>query len=302
MTFHTDLWVDYYDKGYECELELLDDVMKVAGGNAFRAMRLYLDKLGRYDRHIVHGESDGQVVVDRYELNERPPRKIVPDSPTGLPVFGEDTIVGEITRTSSYMDLSCQIPLFLVDYLIGHKGIEAVVELGSGAGEKLIGLYYHGCPRDIRLYGAEYSRFGREMNQRFVDADKDFDVSVHPFDLRRPDLSFVEEKGHVLYFTSWSIMFVQHLGPDIFRSMVASADRVTGIHFEPCGFQISSVDYPVSRIQESEAHSKAWNVDLVPMLEALHNEGLIKLEYLAKDVMMGGGLSHPLTIAIWHKC
>ena len=301
MTPHTD-WADYYDKGYECELELLDDVMKVAGGNAFRAMRLYLNKLGHYDRQVFEGERGGQVVIYRYELKERPPRTKVADSPTGFPVFGEDTIVGEITRTSSYMDLSCQIPLFLVDYLIGHKGIEAVVELGSGAGEKLIGLYYHGCPRDIRLYGAEYSRFGREMAQRFVDADKDLNVSLYPFDFRRPDLSFVEEEDHVLYFTSWSIMFEQHLGPDVFRSMVASADRVTGIHFEPCGFQILSADYPVSRIQESEAHSKAWNVNLVPMLEALHNEGLIKLEYLAKDVMMGGGLSHPLTIAIWHKC
>ena len=295
------MWADYYDKGYERELDLLDDVMKVAGKNAFRAMKMYLDKVGRYQRVVEHGESDGQIVIDRYELRERPPAKKVPDSPTGVPVFSEASIVGEITRISSYMDLSCQIPLFLADYLMERDGIEAVVELGSGAGEKLIGLYYYGCPRDIRLYGAEYSRFGREMLQRFVEADKDFDVSIHPFDLSRPDLSFVEEKGHVLYFTSWSIMFVQRIGPDVFRSMIDSADRVTGIHFEPCGFQIGAIDYPVSRIQESEAQAKAWNIDLVPMLEALHNEGLIELEYLAKDVMMGGGLSHALTIAIWHK-
>jgi len=296
-----DFWVDYYDKGYERELELLDDVMKVAGGNAYRAMRIHLNRLGRYDRYFASTVSDGQLVVDRYELNKRPPRKKRSDLPTGVPVFGESSIVGQITRTSSYMDQGCQIPMFLVDYLIEHESIEAVVELGSGVGEKLIGLYYHGSPRNIRLYGAESSLFGREMMQRFVDVDKDLDVSIHPFDLRRPDLSFVEEKGHVLYFTSWSIMFVQNLGPDVFRSMVASADRVTGIHFEPCGFQIATVDYPVSRIQENEAHSKAWNIDLVPMLEGLHNEGLIELEYLAKDVMMGGGISHALTIAIWHK-
>lgn len=31
------------------------------------------------------------------------------------------------------------------------------------------------------------------------------------------------------------------------------------------------------------------------------HEGLIELECLAKDVMMGGGISHAVTIAIWHK-
>ena len=101
-------------------------------------------------------------------------------------------------------------------------------------------------------------------------------------------------------YTSASIVAVQLIGPDVFRSMVASADCVTGIHFEHCGFQIPSVDYPASRIQEKEAHSKGWNVDLVPILEALHNEGLIELEYLAKDVMITRDAG-PLTIAIWHK-
>ena len=193
MAPHTDVWADYYDKGYEREIGLLDDVMKVAGGNAFRAMKMFLDKLGRYERRVEHGESDGQIVIEKYELKELPPRDKVSDSPTGLPVFGEASIVGEITRISSYMDMSCQIPLFLVDYLMEREGIEAVVELGSGVGEKLVGLYYYGCPHDIRLYGAEYSPFGREMNQRFVDADKDFNASIHPFDFGRPDVLSIPE-------------------------------------------------------------------------------------------------------------
>ncbi len=262
MAARTDLWVDYYNKGFEREPDLMDDVLKDAGGNAFRAMIIYSDKLGRYERHVEYGERDGQVVIERYELIERGPGKKVPNSPTGLPVFGEASIIGEITRISTYMELSCQIPLFLVDYLMEHESIDAVVELSSGAGEKLIGLYYLGSPRDIRLYGAESSHFARQINRRFVEADKGFDVSIHPFDLRQPDLSFVEENGHVLYFTSWSIMFVQNIGPDVFRSMVASADRVTGIHFELCGFQIAAVDFPVSRIQESEVNSKGWNINL----------------------------------------
>ena len=60
----SDFWPDYYDKGYERELELLDDVLKEAGGNAYRALKLYSDKLGRYDRMFEIGERDGQAVID----------------------------------------------------------------------------------------------------------------------------------------------------------------------------------------------------------------------------------------------
>ena len=45
--------------------------MKVAGGNAFRAMKMFLDKAWALRASVSNmAKSDGQIVIEKYELKE----------------------------------------------------------------------------------------------------------------------------------------------------------------------------------------------------------------------------------------
>ena len=220
--------------------------------------------------------------------------------PTGKPILSSTFLGGQLIKLPYYTKK--QIGRFILDYL-EHEDllVDAIAELGAGWGRYLFDLYFAGCPSDIALLSGEVAPDARHVTEMLCGLDPAIPLTVHDFDFYRPNLDFLKGRESVLFFTHMAVMFIPELPRQAILEMAGSAKRVRCIHFEPCGFQISAVDYPVSRIQESEALPKAWNIDLVPILEALHNEGLIELEYLAKDVMMGGGLSHPLTIAIWHK-
>ena len=158
-----------------------------------------------------------------------------------------------------------------------------------------------GCPSHVRLYSAEQSESARALNQRLVDLDAGIDISIHQFDFRRPDLSFVRENKHVLFFTALSIMFIHEVGRAPFEEMTRAAAAATGLHFEPFGFQLSPPTYAFSELQAREAASHNWNIDLGRVLQDLHDSGVIEVQYSGKDILPAKDPGHALSVTLWHK-
>jgi len=311
---HPDYWAEYYELGWREELKLFDSVLDPKETNALRAINYYNRIVSGYER-IVYESSGGAVLdnqtaektgtgLDLFVLRKREDKPKPPPElalPTGKAPVINSIMQGRGFQLPQYIDLDEQVERFLLDYIILHPEIEAVVDLGSGTGQRLIKFFYMGCPSHVRLYSAEQSESARALNQRLVDLDAGLDISIHAFNFRRPDFSFVREKKHVLFFTALSIMFIHEVGRTPFEAMVRAADAATGIHFEPVGFQISTPTYEYSKLQAQEANSRNWNIDLGSVLQDLHNLGVIEVKYSGKDILPAKDPGHALSVTLWHK-
>ena len=300
--------------GWREELKLFNSVLDPKETNALRAINHYKRIVLGYER-IVYEDFGGAVLdhptdektgtgLDSFVLRKREEKPNPPPElalPTGKAPVINSIMQGSGIQLPQYVDLDEQVERFLLDYIIQNPEIEAVVDLGSGTGERLIKLYYMGCPRHVRLYSAEQSESARALNQRLVDLDAGLDISIDEFDFRRPDYSFIREKKHVLFFTAMSIMFIHEVGRAPFEAMARAADAVTGIHFEPIGFQFSTPTEVFSKLQAQEANSHNWNIDLSRVLEDLHNSGVIEVKYLGKDVLPAKDPGHALSVTLWHN-
>lgn len=129
----------------------------------------------------------------------------------------------------------------LLDYLgEGSESIRCVVELGSGYGRNLFGLHDALRARSsapVELHACELTSAGREATERLRRLDGEIDLTVHPFDYHEPDLSFLEGRDDVLFFTAHSIEQIPELPSAAVDEMLARTKRCTCFHFEPVGWQ-----------------------------------------------------------------
>ena len=110
----------------------------------------------------------------------------------------------------------------------------------------------------------------------------ELNIVTRTFDHRRPDFSFLEERGKVLFFTCHSIEQVDRIPANYFDLLADAADRVTCIHFEPFGFQISTTD-EISKAQERYVRENNWNTNFLEVLNASGKTGKIKVAFTARD-------------------
>ena len=151
---------------------------------------------------------------------------------------------------------------------------------------------------EARYYACEIASSGRRLTETLAALEPKLNIVTCAFDHRRPDFSFLEERGKVLFFTCHSIEQVDRIPENYFDLLADAADRVTCIHFEPFGFQISTAS-EVSKNQERRVRKKNWNTNFLQVLKASRKSGKIKLDFMAQDIFtLDGGT--PTSVALWH--
>ena len=292
-----ELWRNHYESQFANAARLLDEIIEGGETNAFRVFNILQRRLNEITPSTAIGD-DGKSVFQVKKAQ-------TPDSesmlPSNRPAFYLATLLGKPMRVSWYVDVHGQAGRFLTDYLSNHPDIQAVVELGSGTGLNIFHAYFSGCPSGVRWYAAEQSESGRDITRRIAELEPNLDVRVQEFDLTNPDFSWLKEPGPVLFLTNLSIMFVPQIGTELFRLMASAAPAVTGIHFENFGFQITEIDYEVSQHQKAFFMKNGWNMDLLDVLKQCRDAGLIRIEYLAKDMILNDDPYNPASLAVWHK-
>lgn len=146
-------------------------------------------------------------------------------------------------RRVPFHDPTDRMPVvsILLNYLrLQSDQVRCIVELGSGFGRNLLGLHDALIERSsvpVEFHACELTSAGREATERFRRLDGNIDLTVHPFDYHEPDLSFLEGRKDVLFFTAHSIEQVPELSQSVIDEMLARTKRCRCVHFEPVGWQ-----------------------------------------------------------------
>lgn len=116
--------------------------------------------------------------------------------------------------------------------------------------------------------------------------------------LASPTVSGLVDETISLVFTSHSIEQIDVLPEGVIASLLDLAPQVTGVHFEPIGWQM---DREIE-IGATEAYSRArsYNRNLWPTLKGLADRGLIEILKVVPDIFHQKR-TNVSTLVIWRK-
>ena len=160
-----------------------------------------------------------------------------------------------------------------------------IVELGSGWGQNLADLYLAGGPRDAAYRGLELTPTGRACTELLAGLEPNLDLSALPFDYRAPDYRALPRVGgHVVIFSYHSIEQIPELREDVVTGLLDLGASVSGVHFEPIGWQVEGHSADLGATEEY-ARQKHYNRNLLPLLTALRSRGMITISEVVPDII-----------------
>ena len=299
---------NFYEIAWNVRLQFVASLISEGETNLHRVIR----KLESFERRyrlsvergslhaLDHGSGDQEFLGEgfsgkaRWVRHESDGRFDV--LPTGVPSYWESSHRGIPVAVPAYADYSCIPAKWVVD--LCREEFDCIVELGSGLGRNLFEIYYNGGPAEARYYACEIASSGRRLTETLAALEPKLNIVTCTFDHRRPDFSFLEERGRVLFFTCHSIEQVDRIPENYFDLLADAADRVTCIHFEPFGFQISTAS-EASKNQERRVREQNWNTNFLQVLKASRKSGKIKIDFMAQDIFtLDDGT--PTSVALWH--
>ncbi|MBM3565170.1 MAG: hypothetical protein FJX42_03535 [Alphaproteobacteria bacterium] len=180
---------------------------------------------------------------------------------------------------------------------ISLQDYDAIAELGSGYGRNLFKLYCNGGPAGIPYYAGEYTQSGLALTKLFAALDRHVPIKPVFFDHNAPDLSFLKGAKRVLLFSCHSIEQVYDIPLDYFEKLAQAAPVVTGVHFEPFGFQFGGTD-PISLNHRAIMANKQWNHNMLECLKKAADRGFLSIRHMAANVISPQG-GNPTSVAIW---
>jgi hypothetical protein len=174
-----------------------------------------------------------------------------------------------------------------------------VVELGSGWGNNLLELYLSGGPSAAKYYALEPTEAGRECTRLLARLEPSLEVVALPFDYRAPDYSGVSKtNSHVVVFTSHSIETIPQLTENVITGLFALGESITGVHFEPIGWQIRDNESGIGSTREYALKSH-YNENLWMLLSTLAKQGRIVIETTMPDIFHFKTYNAS-SLVIWH--
>lgn len=224
----------------------------------------------------------------------RHPAAILPD---GRPLLNRTVIAGTCTVAPHHAPYD-QVAVRTLLELTYSQAFDAIVELGSGMGQRLFELYLSGGPANIPYFAAELFASGRDIAERLAGLEPRLDFRSVAFDFKQPDLSFLAGFRRVLLFSNAALYCVQRLPVDFFTVLSSAAPSLTGVHFELLGHQTGSGLDPGSP-HYAEAVRARRNEDFIPLLLEAERSGVITLDYLGPHAYSVSS-AQPVTIAQWH--
>jgi hypothetical protein len=177
---------------------------------------------------------------------------------------------------------------------------ESVVELGAGDGMNLFAFWIAAAPRQARYMALEITSIGRLCTELLGKLEPDMRVSAHPFDYYAPTYDEIPDgQRHMLVFTSGSIEQIGELPREVIAGLLDKAESVSGVHFEPVGWQLSDVLDPLAESHRQRCLGLGYNQNLWALLNELQKDGRISIDRTIINIF--GKLKHPSTLIEWHK-
>lgn len=184
-----------------------------------------------------------------------------------------------------------------------QQDTDLIVELGSGWGLNILDVFVRGGPSDALYAAMELSELGRKTSDTLASLEPRLRYSSSYFNYFSPDYkSLPAGNRHVLLFSSHSIEQVPHLDEAVIKGALALGDSVTGVHFEPVGWQIHEETGGASAVGASKSKSIAnrYNENFWPLLRSLEKSGHIEITHIAPDII-GHKTKNASSLIIWKK-
>lgn len=127
----------------------------------------------------------------------------------------------------------------LVDAVVAGvtDSTQAVIEMGCGWGRNLAAAALDIPRRDITFVGLEPSEAGQECTEGLLSKDPTIQYRTGYFDFYNADFSLIEDFDDIVIFSCAAIEQVTLLDPKFIDQVLAIADKVTLIFYEPIGWQ-----------------------------------------------------------------
>jgi hypothetical protein len=235
---------------------------------------------------VDSGERDLSRAVRRVEAEERE-LSLKPQAGMAL---GSRVTLPRAAMTGARRDL---IQRILLDACRSETSM--VVELGSGGGLNLLNLHLWGGPR-VPYRALEPTESGRACTEILAALDPGLDLTTAPFDFEQPDYDVLPRvDAHVLVFTVHSIEQVTEMPREAITGLFDLGAGVTGVHFEPVGWQI--LDEP-DRVSHEYALRQRYNRNLWALLRELEAGGEVTVDTVVPD-LFGDKYKNPGTLIVW---
>jgi hypothetical protein len=246
---------------------------------------------------IASGESSLQRAVMQLEMVRRSASRlaVAEDAPMEIVSYGEATQLPRHLAQEGYylyqaqqMRAACQ------------EDTAYIVELGSGLGLNLFRAWLSGGPRGAAYIACELTEAGRRCTDILAALEPHMDCRSLAYDFTNPDYSGLPENAsHAVVFSSQAIEQIPRLDPAALTGILDRADQVSGVHFEPIGWQIpkgrGGVDRDGSYADKHDYSRNFWSV-----LEGLESEGRITIDRVDVD-FFAVVRENPVTLITWRK-
>lgn len=177
-----------------------------------------------------------------------------------------------------------------------------IIETGSGWGEHLCNIFLEGGPNDATYYALEMEEEGRKCSLLLAALEARLKFEAHFFDYRFPDYSMLpRDDGHTILLTAHSVEQVGEIHPNCILSALELGRRVTGVHFEPVGWQTrpESEWTEITAEHHARCMDKDYNRNIWALLNRLQDEGHISIRDMRTNFI---GLDYnPATYILWEK-
>jgi hypothetical protein len=213
-------------------------------------------------------------------------------SPMEAPVFGEVVKLPRAALVAGRRDLIARV-------IAAQARPETafVAELGAGWGQNLLDLWLVGGPR-VPYFSLEPTPEGRACAEYLAALDPDLDLTAKEFDFERPVYDLHAGDAHALVCTIHSVEQITELPREAITGLFDLGRSVTGVHFEPIGWQVE--DRPELAATRKHSEKKDYNRNLWPLLRELEAEGELRIETVEPD-LIGIKPRNASTLIVWQR-
>ena len=158
------------------------------------------------------------------------------------------------------------------------KNTKAIVEIGSGYGRNLFWTWLYGGPSNIKYYGLEFTKSGKDAADILSSFERKINFSSIDFDYYAPNFDFLNPiDGHIVFVTVHSIEQIPKLKKIFFEKLLNLENDFDCIHFEPIGWQIRKNTKGTGTSKEY-AFLNDYNTNFYNLIKEFEKNNLIEIQ------------------------
>ncbi|TDQ80567.1 hypothetical protein A8950_3101 [Dongia mobilis] len=193
---------------------------------------------------------------------------------------------------------------------------QRIIEMGSGWGAVITGLWLGGAPRDAEYWALEYTDAGQEVTKLFARAEPRFRLQTRHFDYHKADFSYLTEKLETVVYSTYSIEQITFIKDELIDRIMAIPGFTRCVHIEPVGWQVEpdAIIMKLDRLakklglkalnQATASARRCWrhgkNRNLLETLRRYEKAGKIVIEKIDRDLVANDPLN-PGTLVVWRR-